>query len=132
MCPTQASLNIVQHARWLATPANSPDMVCRDHAMGKQHLITASQAAAFLHHVAHKVFDIPTGHKDLLAWSCHSICITAANHLHCAWFSDSYIKNRLQWHSDTFLMYLHNIFYMADQHTQAVTLGLDLPNWIAA
>jgi hypothetical protein len=28
----------------------------------------ASQVAAFLRQVAHKVFDIPAGHKDLLAW----------------------------------------------------------------
>ena len=30
-------------------------------------------------------------------------------------------------HSYTFLMYLHNTFYMADQHTKAITLGLDPP-----
>ena len=87
----------------------------------------ASQVAAFLRQVAHKVFDIPSGHKDLLAWSCHSIRITAMNLLYCAKFSDSYIKNCLRWRSDTFLMYLHNTFYTADQHTNAVTLGLDPP-----
>jgi hypothetical protein len=68
------------------------------------------------------------GHKDLLAWSCHSIRVTAANLLHRACFSDSYIKNRLRWRSDTFLMYLHNTFYTADQHTKAITLGLNPPN----
>jgi hypothetical protein len=68
------------------------------------------------------------GHKDLLAWSCHSIHVTAANLLHRARFSDSYIKNRLRWRSDTFLMYLHNTFYTADQHTKAITLGLDPPD----
>jgi hypothetical protein len=68
------------------------------------------------------------GHKDLLMWSCHSIRVTAANLLHRAWFSDSYIKNRFLWRSDTFLMYLRNTFYMADQHTKAITLGLDLPD----
>ena len=49
------------------------------------------------------------------------------NLLHRAKFSDSYIKNRLRWRSDTFLMYLRNTFYTADQHTNAVTLGLDPP-----
>jgi hypothetical protein len=83
----------------------------------------ASQEAAFLRQVAHKVFDIPTDHKDLLAWSCHSIGVMAANLLHRATFSDSYIKNRLRWRSYTFLMYLRNTFHTASQHTNAITLG---------
>ena len=125
MCPKQASLNIIRRARRLSAPAHSPVALYRDNTTGKRRLITASQTATFLRHVAHKVFDIPTGHKDLLAWSCHSIRITAANLLHRARFSDSYIKNRLQWHSDTFLMYRHNTFYTADQHTKAIMLGFN-------
>jgi hypothetical protein len=128
MCPTQASLNIVQRARRLGSPPNSPAMVYRDPTTGKRCLIMASQVAIFLRHITHKVFDIPIGHKDLLAWSCHSINVTNANLLHHAWFLDSYIKNCLRWHSDTFLMYLRNSFYTADQHTKAITLGLDPPN----
>ncbi len=53
--------------------------------------------------------------------------LTAANLLHRARFSDAYIKNRLRWQSDTFLMYLRNTFYTAGQHTKAITLGLDPP-----
>jgi len=126
-CPTQASLNIVRRANRLGTPKDHPAAVYRDSASGQRRLITASQVAVLLRHVAQKVFDIPVGHKDLLAWSCHSIRVTAANLLHRARFSDSYIKNRLRWRSDTFLMYLRNTFYTADQHTQALTLGLDPP-----
>jgi hypothetical protein len=96
--------------------------------MGARRLITVSQVTTFLRHVACKVFNIPAGHKDLLAWSCHSIGVTAANLLHRARFSDSFIKNRLRWRSDTFLMYLRNTFYTADQHTAAITLGLDPPS----
>jgi hypothetical protein len=102
--------------------------VYHDPTTGNRRLITALQVTIFLHHVAHKVFDIPVGHKDLLAWSCHSIRVTAANLLHRTRFSDSYIKNCLQWCSDTFLMYLRNAFYMVDQQTKAITLGLDPPN----
>jgi hypothetical protein len=127
MCPTQASLNIVRRAKRLGTPSYCPAAVYLDPSTGKRRQITAAQFAIFLRHVAHKVFDIPTGHKDLLAWSCHSIRVTAANLLHRARFSDSYIKNRLRWRSDTFLMYLRNTFYTADQHTKAITLGLDPP-----
>lgn len=127
MCPVQASLNIARRARRLDTPHDHPAAVYRDQGTGLRRLITAHQVAAFLRQVAHKVFDIPTDHKDLRAWSCHSIRVTAANLLHRAKFSDSYIKNRLRWRSDTFLMYLRNTFYTADQHTNAVTLGLDPP-----
>jgi hypothetical protein len=109
-------------------PYNHPASVYRDPHTGLRRLIMASQVAAFLWQVAHKVFDIPTDHKDLLAWSCHSIHVTATNLLHCAKFSDSYIKNRLRWCSNTFLMYLHNTFHTASQHTNATTLGLDPPS----
>jgi hypothetical protein len=103
-------------------PADSPAVVYHDPTAGKCRLITASQVTIFLHHIEHKVFNIPTGHKDLLAWSCHSIHVTAANLLHCAWFSNSLKKDHLRWCSDSFLMYLRNT------HTKAITLGLDLPN----
>ena len=128
MCPTQASLNIVRRARRLGTPSGHPVAVYHDTAAGERWQITASQVATILRHVARKVFNIPARHKDLLAWSCHSICITAANLLHRARFSDSFIKNRLCWRSDTFRMYLRNTFYTADQHTTAITLGLDPPS----
>jgi hypothetical protein len=123
MCPIQASLNISQCARRLDTPHDHPAAVYRDHHTDLRRLITASQVAAFLRQVAHKVFDIPTNHQDLLAWFCHSIHITAANLLHRAKFSDSYIKNPLRWRSDTYLMYLRHTFYTAEQHTNAITLG---------
>ena len=125
MSPTQACLNIVRRALSLNTPTDHPAAVYLNLATGKRLQITAAQVVAFLRHVAHKAFNIPAGHKDLLAWSCHSICVTAANLLHRARFSDSYIKSRLRWHNDTFLMYLRNTFHMAEQHTNAITLGLD-------
>jgi hypothetical protein len=85
-------------------------------------------AAAFFWQVTHKVNNIPADHKDLLTWSCHSISVTVTNLLHHATFSDSYIKNRLCWCCNTFLMYLGNTSYTADQHTNAIMLGLDPPS----
>ena len=126
--PTQASLDIIRHVQRLAAPPLSPAAVYSDQSTGRRWLITAPQVAAFLRHVAHKGFDIPPGHQDLLAWSCHLIRVTAANLLHLARFSDSYIKNRLRWRSNTFLMCLCNTFYTTDQHTKAITLGLDPPD----
>ena len=81
-------------------------MVYRNPNTSRRWLITASQVAAFLRQVSHKVFDIPAGHKDLLTWSSHSICVTSVNLLHRSRFLDSYIRNRLRWCSNTFLMYL--------------------------
>ena len=44
---------------------------------------------------------------------------------------DSYIKNCLGWHSNTFLMYLRNTFHTTEQHTTAITLGLSiLQHWM--
>ena len=63
-------------------------MVYRNPNTSRRWLITASQVAAFLRQVSHKVFDIPAGHKDLLASSCHSIRVMAANLLHRAKFSE--------------------------------------------
>ena len=132
MCPTHASLNIVWQAHLLDTPHNHPAAVYCDSSTGLRCQITAKQVTVFLRHVAHKVFYILSRSKDLLAWSCHSICITAMNLLRQAQFSNSYIKNRLCQRSDTFLMYLHNTFYMANRHTKAITLGLDPPTPVLA
>jgi hypothetical protein len=128
MCPTQASVNIVRRAVRLGTPSDYPIAVYLDTSSGTRRQITSLEVATFLRHVAHKTFNIPTQHPDLKSWSCHSLRVTAANLLHRAGFSDSFIKNRLRWRSDTFLMYLRNTFYTASQHTNAITLGLDPPN----
>ena len=127
MCPTQACIDIIRHARCLCTPHDHPIAVYRDASSGTRRQITSLEVATFLRHIAHKTFNIPPHHPGLKAWSCHSIRVTAANLLHRAQFSDSYIKNRLRWHSNTFLIYLRNTFHMAEQHTTAITLGLDPP-----
>ena len=125
MCPTQASIDIICHGDRLGTPHGHPIAVYLDASSGKQRQITSSEVATFLRHVADKTFNIPTQHPNLKSWSCHSVRVTAANLLHPDWFSDLYIKNRLRWCSDTFLMYLRNTFYTALQHTNVITLGLD-------
>ena len=128
-CPTWVSLNIVRQTHQLGAPSNSPTAVYHNPITSNCQRITALQVATFMWHVAHKVFNIPAIDKHLLTWSCHSIHIKAMNFLHCMQFSDFYIKNCLCWHSNTFLMYLRNTFYTANQHTKAITLGLDPPPW---
>ncbi len=125
MYPTQACTNIIRRARCLCTLHNHPIAIYRDASSATRRQITSQEVATFLRHIAHKTFNMPPHHPDLKAWSCHSIRVTAANLLHYTRFSDSFIKNHLRWHSNTFLMYLCNTFYAASQHTKAVTLGLD-------
>ena len=72
MCPMQTSLNIARQPNHLRTPCNHPAAVYHP-TTGLCCKITASQVAAILLHFAHKVFNIPEGHKNLLAWYRHSI-----------------------------------------------------------
>jgi hypothetical protein len=104
-----------------------PVAIYHDFATNQCNQITSKQVATFLRMVASKVFGLATSHPDLKKWSCHSICVTAANLLHSAQYSDSFIKNRLRWSSDTFLMYLCNTFYTAEAHTKAITLNINPP-----
>lgn len=94
----------------------------RIHSTASYRLVTSRQANDFLRRTASSAFGIPPACKSLDKWSCHSIRVTAANLLHRAKFSDSYIKNRLRWRSDAFLMYLRNTFYTAKDHTSALAL----------
>jgi hypothetical protein len=84
----------------------------------------------FLRQSAASTFGLNPDGAEVKKWSTHSICVTAANLLHRAKFSDSYIKNRLRWRSDAFLVYLRNTFYTASDHSKALDLDLtpDLPN----
>ena len=66
------------------------------------------------------VLNIKKDDPSLKLWSTHSIRVTAANLLHRANLSDSYIKTRLRWKSSSFLMYLRNTIYGADTHTKAI------------
>ena len=130
MCPTQASLIILCQADHIITLLDISAAEYPESPLDKWLQITDIQVANFLHHVAHKVFLIPKDHQDLCAWSCHSIQVTVANLLHRAQFLDSYIKNWLQWCSDTLLVYLLNTFYTTTQHTGAITLAWIHPQGI--
>ena len=127
LCPTQCCLNITRRARRLHLPAFHPVAIYYDFATKQRKQITSKQVVTFLRMVASKVFCLSASHPDLQKWSCHSIRVTAANLLHKARYSDSFIKNCLRWKSDTFLMYLRNTFYTAEAHTKAITLNIKAP-----
>jgi hypothetical protein len=81
-------------------------------------------AAAHLRNCASLVLNIKQDDASLKLWPTHSIRVTAANLLHRANLSDSYINTRLRWKRSSFLMYLRNTIYGADAHTKAINVNL--------
>ena len=82
--------------------------------------MTGSKIAEHFREAATEVHGI-TDKKELSLYSAHSMRVTAAVLLHQANKSGSYIKIRLRWASDTFMMYLRNTLEQAKQHVNAVT-----------
>jgi len=122
LCPVYVAFRIYCRGLRLGAPPTYPAAIYWDKPGDSYRLITSRQANSFLRQTASSTFGIPPSCKSLEKWSCHSIRVTAAILLHRAKFSDSYIKNRLRWRSDAFLMYLWNTFYTAKDHTSALAL----------
>ena len=80
--------------------------------------------ASHLRTSASLVLNIKKEDPSLKLWSTHSIRVTAANLLHRANLSDSYIQTRLRWKISSFLVYLRNTIYGADAHTKAININL--------
>lgn len=124
LCPVRAAFRIACRGLRLGAPRTHPAAIYWDSRKDTFRLITCTQTNAFLRKVASKTFNIRPDCKSLQKWSTHSIRVTAANLLHRARFSDTYIKNRLRWKSDSFMMYLRNTFYTAKDHASALDLVL--------
>ena len=127
LCPVSAAFRIVCRGRRLRLPRTHPAAVYYSAKHDSFRLITGDDTNKLLRKVAQQVYNLPKNSKDLKLWSTHSLRVTACNLLHRAKFSDSAIKNRLRWKSDSFMMYLRNTFYTADEHAKALDLGI-FPN----
>lgn len=127
MCPVLAALNIYCRGRRLRLPTTHPAAVFHSPKYESPRLITSRDTNNFLRHAAQTVFKLKKGSHELDKWSTHSIRVTACNLLHRARYSDTYIKNRLRWKSDAFLMYLRNTFYTADEHSKSLSLDMAPP-----
>ena len=123
-CPVQAAVRIIQRAIRLHTPIDHPIAVYCNSA-GQRRFITDTQVARLLRSTASAVHNIPPKDPSLAQWSTHSVRVTAANLLHRERFADSFIQKRLRWKSTSFLDYLRNTIYSADQHA---TLSLSPSN----
>ena len=78
--------------------------------------------------MAQQFYKLALNSPQLKLWSPHSIRVTAANLLHQARFSDSFIKTRLHWKGDSFLMYLWDTFHTVNQHSNALSLDILPPS----
>jgi hypothetical protein len=124
-CPIQAILCILQHGVHLRLPPLHPLAIRANHSdpLGFS-FVTGTEYTKRLQSVAATVYRLPPKDPAIARWGTHSLCDTATNLLQRTQFLASFIKNRLRWKSNSFLMYLRNTFYMADQHSRALDLGL--------
>jgi hypothetical protein len=122
-CAVRAALRIYLRSLRLGYPPHEPLGVFQN-PKGQSKFITATMTAAHLRNSASLVLNIKKDDPSLKLWSTHSIRVTAANLLHRANLSDSYIQTRLRWKSSSFLMYLRNTIYGADAHTKAINVNL--------
>jgi hypothetical protein len=89
--------------------------------------ITGGEYTTWLQSIAISVYQLTKKDTTISKWGTHFLRVTVANLLHHAQFSLEFIKNRLRWRSNTFQMYLRNIFSIADNHTKALTLDIPPP-----
>ena len=117
MCPVRAMLGICARAQRLHVPPGAPIAV----AKRSRKVINLYERLINLHiqAAAKAVYGI-TDPRDLARFTSHSTRVGAAVHLHLAGKDGNFIKTRLRWRSDTFLLYLRNVIELATQHTTAL------------
>jgi len=121
-CAVVALWNITQRAIRLNIPAHEPIAKYQD-PKGKIYFLTDYQATALLRRAARNVLNI-TDASILSKWSSHLLRVTAANELHRMNFSESFIKKRLRWKSDAYMVYLRNTIHIAHNHTMGMSKTL--------
>ena len=113
----RAAIRIRLRAKRLRTPEYEPIRVYKNKKGQRKFIISVLLREAAK--TALKIDDV----KELQKWSTQSIRVTAANLLHRARMTDSYIQKRLRWKSTSFLMYLRNTIYAAAEHTKAMNIS---------
>ena len=120
-CPCRAIWNIFQRAKRLGIPAHEPIAKYKD-KKGKIFFITDKDVKTILQSAAKEVLNI-TDETILSKWTSHSLRVTAANELHRLGFSDAFIKQRLRWRSDVFMIYPRHTIHVARQHSQEMSFS---------
>jgi len=91
VCPTLAALRIYLRAQRLQVPSDTPIAVYSSSSTSPFRHITAHRVVLFIRRSAQAAFNLRPNDKSLESWTCHSIRVTAANILHRAGMSDSYV-----------------------------------------
>ena len=117
-CIVKAGVSIRKRSQRLKVKNKKPIAVYLDHEKKVKH-ITNKDIEKVLQHAAKKVYGI-TDKKELQRFSSHSIRVGAATALHMTGCTGDYIKIRLRWKSDTYMLYLRNVPRLADSQNDAL------------
>ena len=112
LCPVRAGVRIIKRFHRI----NPRHKVLAIHDEG---LLTHSQVTQGIRMAASHVYKLNSQQAQL--YSAHSIRVGACVLLHEHGFNGSFIKVRLRWKSDTFLLYLRNTDRLTAQHAAALT-----------
>ena len=117
-CPVRAAMRIRARAQKYGISPTSPLAFFRE-PDGTIAFITSKHVEVFLQDLAKKVYNI-VDKQELSRFTCHSIRVGACVVLHENNCSGEFIKVRLRWRSDAFLLYLRNTIKLAELHNTAV------------
>ena len=116
-CPVRAAMRIRARALRYNISPTSPLAIYRDPS-GKICMIDNTHVEQFLQYLAKMVYNI-TDRDELKRFTSHSIRVGACVVLHENNCSGAFIKLRLRWRSEAFLVYLRNTIKLAQLHNDA-------------
>ena len=117
-CPVQAVLRIRNRSFHLAVPPHLPIAVFKTSAEASQY-IDDFHVTHMLQSLATQVYNIKSS-NDLAKFTTHSLRMGACVLLHETNQTPDFIRARLRWRSDTYLMYLRNTPKLAKLHNMAI------------
>ena len=125
LCPVNRALRIVaRYLRIIGPHQPNVPLAVYMHQDGPQ-LIISPQIKAHMQAVVAKVLGLnpnnPKDAKELAKWTAHSIRVGACCILFALGFSPHEIKMLLRWLSETFMLYLRDIAWVARKQTDAMT-----------
>jgi hypothetical protein len=119
-CPVSALVRIINRAIRLRLGVNLPLAMYRSHPTSPIHFVSETDIAASLQLLAQQCYG-PLDQASLQRFTSHSVRVGACVLLHAAGKTGAFIKQRLRWKSDTFLLYLRDVPAMAVSHANALS-----------
>ena len=121
LCPSRASVNLLQRAQRLGIAADSPLAVYREtkgRLKGNVRFITDTQIKKYMHQAAKVIYGI-TKKEKLTKWTSHSLWVGACTTLHAGGMQPMTIKFRLRWRSNSYVDYLRHTPTISAQQVEA-------------